>query len=172
MKAGATGTDGAPSPLRGGLAGAWLSLLAGSGTLVCCALPALLVALGAGAVLSSLVTAVPQLVWLSEHKDWVFGAAAVMLIAAGVVQWRNRSAPCPVDPQLRDACLRTRRVSTFVYFASVALFAVGGTFAFVLPWLSGSDCKTCRCRSTRMTLRPRGTATVMPKPARSNASER
>lgn len=128
----AAGDDGR-APLR---AGAWSSLaalLASSGTLVCCALPALLVALGAGAALSSLVSAVPQLVWLSEHKAAVFGAAAAMLAAAGVLQWRLRTAPCPVDPALRDACLRTRAWSRRVYLGSVLLFLVGGFFAFVLP---------------------------------------
>lgn len=113
-----------------------LSLATSSGTLVCCALPALLVALGAGAALSSLVSVFPQLVWLSEHKAAVFGVAAAMLAVAGVLQWRARFAPCPVDPVLRTACLRTRRVSLGVYLLSVALFAIGGWFAFVMPWLA------------------------------------
>jgi hypothetical protein len=121
---------------RGVFAAAAAALLTSSATLVCCALPALLVALGAGAVLSSLVSAVPQLVWLSEHKATVFGVAALMLALAGVLQWRARSAPCTVDPALRDACLRTRKLSTRVYLASVALFVVGGWFAFVLPALA------------------------------------
>ena len=121
---------------RTGFAAAWLSLFASSGTLVCCALPALLVALGAGAALSSLVIAVPQLVWVSEHKGAVFGVAGLMLAAAGAVQWRNRTAPCPIDPALRDACLRTRRLSLRVYLLSLALFAVGGWFAFAAPWLA------------------------------------
>jgi hypothetical protein len=121
---------------RTGFAAAWLSLFASSGTLVCCALPALLVALGAGAALSSLVVAVPQLVWISAHKGAVFLGAGLMLVAAGAVQWRNRTAPCPVDPALRGACLRTRRLSLWVYLVSVALFVVGGLFAFVLPWLA------------------------------------
>lgn len=119
------------APLLAGLA----ALLASSGTLVCCALPALLVALGAGAVLSSLVSALPQLVWISEHKDGVFLLAGAMLAASGVAQWRARSAPCPVDPVLRDSCLRTRRVSVAVYVLSVALFIVGGWFAYVQPLL-------------------------------------
>jgi len=113
-----------------------LSLATSSGTLVCCALPALLVALGAGAALSTLVSVFPQLVWLSEHKGGVFGIAAAMLAVAGVLQWRARFAPCPVDPALRKACLRTRRVSLIVYLVSVLLFAVGGWFAFVMPWLA------------------------------------
>jgi len=129
------GPDGRTG-LRAGAWGAFAALLASSGTLVCCALPALLVALGAGAVLSSLVAAVPQLVWLSEHKALVFGFAALMLAVAGALQWRQRHAPCPIDPSLRDACLRTRRTSRRVYAVSVALFAVGAWFAFVQPLLS------------------------------------
>ena len=53
---------------RSGFWASVASLFASSSTLICCALPALLVALGAGAALSSLVSAVPQLVVLSEHK--------------------------------------------------------------------------------------------------------
>lgn len=119
-------------------AGFWASLatlFASSGTLVCCALPALLVALGAGAALSALVSAVPQLVWLSENKEALFVSAGLMLAASGALQWRNRFAPCPVEPALRDACLRTRKASLRVYWTSVAIFAVGGWFAFVQPWL-------------------------------------
>jgi hypothetical protein len=112
-----------------------VALFASSGTLVCCALPALLVAVGAGAALSSLVSAVPQLVWISEHKLGVFSFAAMMLAFAGALQWRNRNAPCPVDPALRDACLRTRKVSLRVYLLSVALFLIGGWFAFIQPLL-------------------------------------
>ena len=117
---------------------AWLSLLASSGTLVCCALPALLVMLGAGAALSGLVAAVPQIVWLSEHKDWVFGTASVLMLGGGVLQWRNRTAPCPLDPDLRSACLRTRRWSLVVYGVSLLLLAMGAAFAFVLPALMSS----------------------------------
>ena len=45
-----------------------LSLFASAGTLVCCALPALFVTLGAGAALAGLVGEFPQLVWLSTYK--------------------------------------------------------------------------------------------------------
>ncbi|MDR7307678.1 hypothetical protein [Rhodoferax saidenbachensis] len=112
------------------------SLFASSSTLVCCALPALLVALGAGAALSSLIAVFPQLVWLSEHKVGLFVFAGLMLLASGVLQWRNRHAPCPTDPALRNACLKTRKTAGLVYGTSVLLYLVGGWFAFVQPWLS------------------------------------
>src|SRR5687768_4651423 len=97
----------------------WAALFASSGTLICCALPALLVAMGAGAALSTLVSAVPGLVWVSEYKEAVFVAAGLMLAFSGALQWRNRSAPCPLDPALRQACMRMRQTSTRVYGASV-----------------------------------------------------
>lgn len=125
-------TGGTPQA-GGGLWSAVASLFASAGTLVCCALPAMLVAAGAGAALSSLVSVFPQVVWLSENKAALFAGGGVALAVAGWVQWRNRTAPCPVDPALRTACLRTRRMSARVFVASLAVYAVGGWFAFVMP---------------------------------------
>jgi hypothetical protein len=121
---------------RSGLWSSFASLFASSGTLVCCAIPALLVALGAGAALSSLVSLFPQVVWLSEHKEQLFGLAGLMMIGSGALQWRNRSAPCPIDPALRDVCLKTRKTASKLYAASVVLYLIGGWFAFIQPWLS------------------------------------
>lgn len=126
----------APAPLEGdagrtGFGAALASLFASSTTLVCCALPAMLVAIGAGAALSSVVSAVPQLVWLSEFKVPLFAVAGLLLLGAGVVQWRSRTAPCPADPARGRACLRMRKASARVYAVSVFIYAVGGWFAFV-----------------------------------------
>jgi hypothetical protein len=114
----------------------WLSIFTSAGTLVCCALPAAFVALGAGATLAGLVGAVPQLVWISENETAVFGVAAVMLAAAGLLQYRARFAPCPADPRLAAECRRARRVSRRVYTVSLVIFAIGAFFAFVAPVLS------------------------------------
>ncbi len=115
-----------------------LSLFASSGTLVCCALPALLVAIGAGAALSSLVSVFPKVVWLSEHKVGLFVFAGLAMAGSGWLQWRNRMAPCPTDPVLRHACLKTRKTSARLYVFSLLVYAVGGWFAFVQPWLAGT----------------------------------
>jgi hypothetical protein len=121
---------------RGGLWASVATLFAASSTLVCCAIPALLVTVGAGAALSSLVSVFPQVVWLSEHKEALFAVSGAALALSGSIQWRNRTAPCPLDPKLRDACLKTRTASRRVYFASLGVYLVGGWFAFVQPWLS------------------------------------
>ena len=109
------------------------ALLASSATLVCCVLPAMLVALGAGAALAGLVTAVPQLIWLSEHKGLVFGVAGALLLVSGAMLWVNRRAPCPADPKLAEACTRLRRLSRVIYGVALACFFMGTTFAFLLP---------------------------------------
>lgn len=112
-----------------------LSLFLSTGTLVCCALPALFITLGMGAALAGLVSSFPQLVWLSEHKALVFGLAAVMLILAGVMQWQARNLPCPIDPAQAKACKRMRRVGIYIYLFSVFVFLTGAFFAFVAPYV-------------------------------------
>lgn len=113
------------------------ALLTSVGTLLCCVLPAVLVALGAGAALAGLVTAVPQLIWLSEHKALVFGSAATLLVVSGLALWYGRSIPCPADPGAARACQRLRRASTLLYAGALGCFGLGVAFAFVLPRLSG-----------------------------------
>lgn len=112
-----------------------LSLFASTSTLICCAIPALLVSLGAGAALASLVAVFPQIVWISEHKEIIFLISAGLMVAGGILQWRNRYAPCPVDPALRNACLKTRKTSLRIYLVSLVLLVIGGWFAFIQPFL-------------------------------------
>jgi hypothetical protein len=109
------------------------ALLASSATLVCCVLPAVLVSLGAGAVLVGLVSAVPQLIWLSEHKVLVFGTAGAMLVLSGAILWNARRLPCPTDPQLARNCMRLRAISNRLWGLAVLAYAVGLVFAFLLP---------------------------------------
>jgi hypothetical protein len=108
-----------------------LTLFTSMSTLVCCALPALFVTLGAGATLAGIVSNVPQLTWLSVHKVGLFAFSATMLTLGGWLQYRAQFEPCPADPALARACTRNRRVSRSIYFFSLSLFLIGGFFAFV-----------------------------------------
>lgn len=110
-----------------------LSLFTSGSTLICCALPATLVAIGSAATLASLVSNFPQLIWISEHKPLVFGVAGMMLLIAGLFQWRARNAPCPGDPTLAAVCNKTRKRSWLIYWISVVIFMVGVFFAFIAP---------------------------------------
>ncbi len=112
-----------------------LSLFTSGSTLICCALPATLVAIGSVATLTSLISQFPQLIWISEHKPIVFGLAGAMLLIAGWLQWQARLLPCPADQALAALCTKTRLQSLWVYIFSLVLFLIGAFFAFVAPWL-------------------------------------
>lgn len=109
---------------------AFASLFASSATLICCALPAALVALGMGAVMAGLVSNVPQLIWLGQHKAIVFSAATLMLAAAGAWQWHARNLPCPIEPNAARACRAARTWGWRIWTGSVVLLAIGAFFAF------------------------------------------
>ena len=109
-----------------------LTILSSLSTLVCCALPTALVSIGAGAALVSVVAAVPQLVWLSEHKIPLFAFAGLMLALSGALAYRNRTAPCPADPAQGKSCLRLRRWSARIFYFSAVLYVIGFFFAFLL----------------------------------------
>jgi hypothetical protein len=102
---------------------------------MCCALPALLVSLGAGAVMATLVSSVPQIVWFSEHKLGVFIFAGLMLFISGFLQWKARYLPCPSGKKLAGLCNKTRVNSLRIYIFSVGIFLIGGFMAFIVPWL-------------------------------------
>ena len=110
---------------------AFLTLFTSTGTLICCALPALLVSIGAGAVMAGLVEAVPQITWIGKHKTAMFALAGILLVISGAWQWHARSLPCPVDKAQAAACARARQVSWIVWGLSVALYATGFFFAFL-----------------------------------------
>lgn len=94
-----------------------------SATLVCCALPIALVAIGAGTVVASLVSAAPWLVALSRHKAWVFAFAGLLLAADYWALYRSGRACRP-----GGVCHTSHPLGRWmrrVYWASVAAYGVG-----------------------------------------------
>ena len=109
---------------------ATLALFTSVTTLICCALPAILVLFGMGAVWSGVLGAVPGITWFGANKTLVFSVTGLVLIASGAWQWHARNLPCPVDPVKARACTRLRRISWTLWGISVAAFCIGGFFAF------------------------------------------
>src|SRR5438067_6083480 len=123
----------------------YLSLFSSVGTLLCCALPSLLVLFGLGATVASVLSAAPWLVTLSRHKNWTF-AIAGLLIAGNFVyvyalapRLRAQTEQCAPG---EEACAAAGRISTAVLWASAAVYAVGFFVAYVLGpifvWLDHS----------------------------------
>ena len=119
----------------------YLSLFTSLSTLLCCALPSLLVLLGLGATVASTLSLFPFLVTLSHHKRWVF-ALSGLLIALSFVQTyaiapRMKNACPPDDP---EACNTASRFSKIMLWISAVIYAAGFFAAFVLgPLLTKFD---------------------------------
>jgi hypothetical protein len=111
----------------------FFSLFASTSTLICCALPALFVSLGAGASFASLVSAFPFLVTLSQYKVPISTFAFLMVVVAGIINYRTARLPCPIDPELGRVCMETRRRSQRLYFISTGIFAFASFFTYVVP---------------------------------------
>lgn len=107
----------------------WLTLFTSAGTLICCALPILLVSLGMGAVVASMAANAPVLITLSMHKTWVFAFSGLLLLISGWFLYKP-AASCPADPELAKICESTRKWNFRLYWGSVAVWLVGFFFAF------------------------------------------
>lgn len=114
----------------------WLVLFGSSATLVCCALPIVLVTLGLGSVSAALFANLPFLTLLAHHKLWLFAGSFLALAGGGWALFR-RARACPADPQLALQCERSHYWNTRLWWLSVVLWALGFIAAYAaLPlWL-------------------------------------
>jgi len=108
----------------------WLTLFASSGTLICCALPIILVTLGMGATVAALTSSLPFLIVLSQHKVWVFIFSGLMLALSAWVLYRP-GQQCPVDPQQAEICRTSKKWNRRIYWASVIIWIIGFSAAFI-----------------------------------------
>ena len=107
------------------------TLFLSTGTLLCCALPILLVSLGLGAAVAGMVEAAPWLVTLSQHKAWLFAGTAVLLAAGGWLIYRPGRA-CPTEPELARACATADRWNRRVWWFALSVWALGTFMAYLL----------------------------------------
>jgi len=124
-----------PPRLRSG-ALSYLSLFTSLGTLLCCALPSLLVLFGLGATVATALAQAPWLVSMSHHKRWVFIVAGALIssnfvyLYAVAPKLQSRSGAC--DPNDPAACQAASRISRIVLWCSAALYLIGCFAAYIL----------------------------------------
>jgi len=111
-----------------------LILFASTGTLICCAIPILLVSLGMGAVVASLASNVPFLITLSQHKEWMFAGTAFLLLFSGWMLYRPGRV-CPADPELGMLCAKAHKWNVRFYWGSAIIWCIGFVTAYLLPLL-------------------------------------
>ena len=109
----------------------WLALFASTGTLICCALPILMVALGFGSVVAALTSHFPLLVTLSAYEGWMFGISALLLGLAAWTIW-GRQVHCPTEPGLATRCHHARLINQRVLWVAVIIWSIGFCARFLL----------------------------------------
>ena len=110
-----------------------ISLFASSSTLICCALPAVFIVIGAGATFASISSILPFLVVISKYKVSITLVSLLILVFAGYINYRTYYLPCPADPELGRICLQTRKRSRSIYYFSVILFTFATIFTYLIP---------------------------------------
>jgi mercuric ion transport protein len=108
-----------------------ITLLFSTGTLICCALPILLVTVGLGATVAAMTSAFPLLVTLAHYKAWLFAWSGLLVASAGWLVYRAGNL-CPADPDLASLCERLRKWNKRVFWAAAAIWAVGLFAAYLL----------------------------------------
>lgn len=110
------------------------SLFTSVSTLLCCALPSLLVALGMGAVVAGMVSDFPALITLSKYKEWTFLGAGLLI---GFNFWlfygRKRNQVCKIDEYGKEtACDTAARWSKVILWISFCIYLLGLFSAYLL----------------------------------------
>nr|WKN38596.1 hypothetical protein K4G66_07760 [Tunicatimonas sp. TK19036] len=110
------------------------SLFTSVSTLLCCALPSLLVAVGMGAVVAGMVSNFPALIALSKYKEWTFLGAGMLI---GFNFWlfygRKRNQVCEIDDYGQEtACDTAARWSKVTLWVSFGLYQLGLFSAYLL----------------------------------------
>src|ERR1700676_3421471 len=103
----------------------YFSLFTSLGTLLCCALPSLLVLFGLGASVASMLSFLPWLVTLSLHKQWTFAVSGVLIAVSFVNMYyispRIRTKRCSADNP--SGCDEASRLSGILLWASAVVYA-------------------------------------------------
>jgi mercuric ion transport protein len=121
----------------------YFSLFTSLSTLLCCALPSLLVLFGLGASVAPILASTPWLVTLSRHKVWTFSISGILIGLSFLnmyyfVPRLKGSDVCDIDDG--SACRDTSRVSKVLLWISAAIYAVGFFVAYALgPILTRLD---------------------------------
>ena len=121
----------------------YFSLFTSLSTLLCCALPSLLVLFGLGASVASMLAFTPWLVALSRHKVWTFSISGALIGLSFVnmyyfVPRLKGSNVCDVNDG--SACRDASRVSKVLLWVSAGIYAVGFFVAYALgPILTKLD---------------------------------
>jgi len=121
----------------------YFSLFSSFSTLICCALPSVLVLLGMGTTVASLLSAAPWLVNLSRHKVWTFSIAGLLISMSFVMTYLiaprlRQGEACDADAP--STCGEVSKMSRVILWGSAVIWSCGFFVAYLLgPILERMD---------------------------------
>jgi mercuric ion transport protein len=113
----------------------YFSLFSSFSTLICCALPSVLILLGMGTTVASLLSAAPWLVSLSRHKIWTFSIAGILIAMSFVTTYLiaprlRQGETCNADDP--TTCGEVSRLSRIILWGSALIWSCGFFVAYLL----------------------------------------
>jgi mercuric ion transport protein len=130
------------TPTRRSAVLSYFSLFTSLSTLLCCALPSLLVLFGLGASFVSLLSFFPWLVTLSQHKHWTFAISGALIVLSFVNTYyiapHFKAQQC--GPENPSACADASKFSKILLWVSAGIYLAGFFVAYALgPILTRMD---------------------------------
>lgn len=119
----------------------FFSLFTSLSTLLCCALPTLLIILGLGAVVASTISSFPFLIALSKNKHWMFLAAFIALGINFYLLYGRKKRVCPIPTnKVETPCEAASRWNKVIFWISVVMLLIGLFVAYLaLPLVKSLD---------------------------------
>lgn len=113
----------------------YFSLFGSFSTLICCALPSVLVLLGLGTTVASILSAAPWLVNFSHHKVWTFSIAGTLIACSFLVTYvvaprLRQGEACDADDP--STCGEVSKLSRAILWFSAVIWSGGFFVAFLL----------------------------------------
>ncbi len=113
----------------------YFSLFSSFSTLICCALPSVLVLLGMGTTVASLLSAAPWLVSLSRHKIWTFSIAGTLIATSFLMTYviaprLRKGEVCDADDP--TTCGEVSKISRVILWGSAIIWSCGFFVAYLL----------------------------------------
>ena len=111
------------------------SLVTSVSMCICCALPAFLLLLGGGPIVASLFNTFPKLLLIEKYSVILFIVSGSLILASGVLRWKNKNYACPSNPKEAKTCSRLNCFNKYLYIFTIIIFTIGGFSTFIIPRL-------------------------------------
>lgn len=100
-------------------------------TILCCALPIILVMLGMGSVFATLSTNLPFVIYLAEKVIYLFIISGFFLVISGYFIFAAKQS-CPTDKRHAEICDKTKKFNKIIWWISLTILLISLFFKYIL----------------------------------------